>query len=57
MRQIALLLVLFAYSPVLARVELPEVLTVQERLLHETIAEWRGELEQLDDVCIIGMRV
>jgi serine phosphatase RsbU (regulator of sigma subunit)/lipopolysaccharide biosynthesis regulator YciM len=29
----------------------------QERSLHETFEAWRGNLEQVDDVCVIGIRV
>lgn len=29
----------------------------QERLIHFEFNHWRGELEQVDDVCVIGVRV
>ncbi len=29
----------------------------QKQLLSETFAEWKGDLEQIDDVCVIGVRV
>lgn len=29
----------------------------QKELLHEELLEWQGDLEQLDDICIIGLRV
>ena len=29
----------------------------QHRLLDEKFEEWRGELDQIDDVCVIGVRV
>lgn len=29
----------------------------QERILHQTIYGWKGPLEQIDDICIIGIRV
>ena len=29
----------------------------QKELLHNTIQNWRGELEQIDDICVIGVRV
>ena len=29
----------------------------QYKLLHNTFEEWRGDLEQIDDVCIIGVRI
>jgi len=32
-------------------------LNIQQDLLDEAIEKWRGELEQIDDICIIGMRV
>jgi serine phosphatase RsbU (regulator of sigma subunit) len=28
----------------------------QKRLLDKAFEEWRGELEQVDDVCVIGLR-
>lgn len=32
-------------------------LAEQENTLGNTIATWRGELEQIDDICVIGIRV
>ena len=29
----------------------------QKAILHNTFIEWKGELEQVDDVCLIGIRV
>lgn len=29
----------------------------QKELLHKTFSEWKGKLEQIDDVCIIGVRI
>ena len=29
----------------------------QKRILHENFETWRGDLEQIDDVCVIGFRV
>ncbi len=29
----------------------------QKQVLDETIEQWKGELEQVDDICIIGLRV
>jgi serine phosphatase RsbU (regulator of sigma subunit)/Tfp pilus assembly protein PilF len=39
----------------LANVELP--LQEQKEKLDTAFADWRGELEQVDDVCVIGMRI
>jgi serine phosphatase RsbU (regulator of sigma subunit)/Tfp pilus assembly protein PilF len=32
-------------------------MAVQSSILNETFENWKGELEQVDDVCIIGIRV
>jgi hypothetical protein len=29
----------------------------QKEVLNKTIVEWQGELEQVDDICIIGIRI
>lgn len=29
----------------------------QRELIDETFENWRGKLKQLDDVCVIGVRV
>ncbi|HWY11073.1 MAG TPA: hypothetical protein VN026_07100, partial [Bacteroidia bacterium] len=29
----------------------------QEKIIHKRFEEWRGGLEQVDDVCIMGVRV
>ncbi len=29
----------------------------QKEVLHQTYLQWRGDIEQLDDICIIGIRV
>ncbi len=29
----------------------------QREILNYTIDKWKGELEQIDDICIIGVRV
>ncbi|MFT5820459.1 MAG: serine phosphatase RsbU (regulator of sigma subunit) [Crocinitomix sp.] len=29
----------------------------QARVLKETIVEWRGDLEQVDDICVLGVRI
>ena len=29
----------------------------QKELLSKAFEDWKGELEQLDDVCVIGVRV
>ncbi len=30
---------------------------LQKKILDETFEKWRGNLEQIDDVCLIGVRV
>ncbi len=34
-----------------------EPMNIQRQLLENALENWRGELEQIDDVCIIGVRV
>ena len=29
----------------------------QNEILNQTIQEWKGSLEQIDDICIIGVRL
>ena len=29
----------------------------QKQILDETITKWRGEQEQVDDICVIGVRI
>ncbi len=29
----------------------------QRELLNKEIEEWKGELEQIDDICIMGVRI
>jgi len=29
----------------------------QQKIIHNTFEKWRGDLEQIDDVCVIGVRV
>lgn len=29
----------------------------QHRILHHTLTEWKGPLEQIDDICVIGIRL
>ena len=29
----------------------------QKQLIEEAFEEWKGDIEQLDDVCVIGVRV
>jgi hypothetical protein len=30
---------------------------VQKKHMEETFEKWRGNIEQIDDVCVIGVRV
>jgi hypothetical protein len=32
-------------------------MTTQSKLINDLFEEWRGQLEQVDDVCVIGVRV
>ena len=32
-------------------------LSEQSKILLETFNEWKGHLEQIDDVCIVGVRI
>lgn len=32
-------------------------MTEQKRMLNEAFEQWKGELEQIDDVCIMGVRI
>jgi serine phosphatase RsbU (regulator of sigma subunit) len=34
-----------------------EPMPVQEKILKETLANWRGEFEQIDDVLVIGFKI
>lgn len=34
-----------------------ETMHSQKRILNDTIEKWRGNLEQIDDICIIGIKV
>jgi serine phosphatase RsbU (regulator of sigma subunit) len=34
-----------------------ESLDHQKQLLEETFENWKGDIEQIDDVCVIGLRV
>ncbi len=34
-----------------------ESMEMQRRMLSDTFEKWRGDLEQIDDVCLIGVRV
>ncbi|TND09996.1 MAG: protein serine/threonine phosphatase [Bacteroidetes bacterium] len=34
-----------------------EPMSAQRRLLEEKFESWRGDLEQIDDVCVVGVRV
>lgn len=49
----------FKYKPfkelLLANYHKP--LEVQKQLLNETIEKWKGNLEQVDDICVVGVRI
>ncbi|MBK7130490.1 MAG: tetratricopeptide repeat protein [Crocinitomicaceae bacterium] len=32
-------------------------MSYQKKTLHDTFIQWKGELEQLDDICIIGLKL
>ena len=34
-----------------------EPMVNQKQILEETLNNWKGDLEQVDDVCVIGVRV
>ena len=34
-----------------------KTMTEQRKILNDEIEKWRGELEQIDDICIIGVRI
>ncbi len=34
-----------------------KALKIQKETLHKTFNNWKGELEQVDDVCVIGIRI
>ena len=29
----------------------------QKEIIHKTITDWKGDLPQVDDICVIGIRV
>ena len=29
----------------------------QKRIINDVFEEWKGDIEQVDDICIIGVRV
>jgi serine phosphatase RsbU (regulator of sigma subunit) len=33
------------------------IMSEQKKKLEETLTEWRGELEQVDDICVIGIKI
>lgn len=49
----------FKYKPLKGLLEKNSTLPMQEQkhLLEQTLREWKGELEQVDDICIIGVRI
>lgn len=34
-----------------------EPLDLQKQILHEAFSKWKGDLDQVDDICIIGVRI
>jgi hypothetical protein len=30
---------------------------IQKQLINSAFEDWKGELEQLDDVCVIGVKI
>ena len=49
----------FKYKPfkeLLLKIQ-PKPPNEQKEILADTINEWRGDLEQVDDICMIGMRI
>jgi hypothetical protein len=34
-----------------------EPMSEQKKYLHEFFENWRGDMEQVDDVCVIGVRI
>lgn len=34
-----------------------ETMELQGQIMDQTINDWRGDLEQVDDICVIGVRV
>lgn len=49
----------FKYKPfkelILANATKP--MSVQKQLINETFESWKGDIEQVDDVCVIGVRI
>ena len=39
----------------LSNVDLP--METQKQKLQDTFEQWRGQLEQVDDVCVIGVKI
>jgi hypothetical protein len=35
----------------------PEPMSKQKKIMDGTFEKWRGSFEQIDDVCVIGIRV
>jgi serine phosphatase RsbU (regulator of sigma subunit) len=49
----------FYYQPIRDKFEEISLLNLmeQEQIMDKTFEDWKGELEQLDDVCMIGVRI
>ncbi len=49
----------FKYNQFIKLLKRVEKLPMDEQklVLHQTILDWRGDFEQIDDICIIGVRV
>ncbi len=31
--------------------------SIQKQILTDRLNDWKGELEQVDDICVIGMKI
>jgi len=51
---------LFAISPPFQQLLIDihqKTMEEQKQILDDTIEKWRGDSEQIDDICVIGVRV
>ncbi len=49
----------FYYQPIRTKLEEISLLNLmeQEQIMNQTFEDWKGEIEQLDDVCMLGVRL